>query len=85
MLSEGLPDNLLIEKLWKDVVDKYSSSSRDNHTLNHLEHLYRELQNIQHKIENWNVIVLAKPITISFTMFRKNENEECRVPHHIKI
>ncbi|MCX8533012.1 HD domain-containing protein [Chryseobacterium luquanense] len=49
-------DSNLIEKLWFEIEKKYSAKSRHYHNLQHLENMFREIENVKDKIENVNII-----------------------------
>lgn len=40
-------DNKLIDTLWQEIKTQYSNSNRYYHTLKHLEHIYRELEEVE--------------------------------------
>ena len=69
-------NNSLVEKLWAEIEQKYSTKKRHYHTLVHLENLNKHLRGVKSDIEDWDTIV--------FTLFYhdivyntlKSDNEE---------
>lgn len=65
-------DTKLIERLWNEIAIYYAQEARHYHTLNHLEYIYRELQeiNINHALE---FAIFYHDIVYDVT---QNDNEE---------
>jgi len=54
-------DHNLIEKLWQEIEKKYAEKSRHYHNLEHLGHMFRELDAVKEDISNFT--------NISFSVF----------------
>ena len=69
-------DATLASQLWEEIAENYSGSKRHYHTLEHLENLFAELENVQPQIRQWD--------GLSFSVFyhdviynvKKHDNEE---------
>jgi len=49
----------LAERLWKELELTYSASERFYHNLDHLRHLFAELEVVKAKIKNWDAQLFA--------------------------
>lgn len=49
----------LINNLWNEIEQNYSSKNRYYHTLNHLENLLNQLLEVKSEIEDWNCILFT--------------------------
>jgi predicted metal-dependent HD superfamily phosphohydrolase len=54
-------DPYLIDTLWSEIEKKHSEKGRHYHNLQHLEHMFSELDPVKNKLENY--------ISISFSVF----------------
>jgi len=52
-------DEALSAKLWQEIEKKHSAKSRHYHSLVHLNDLHKQLKFVQHKIDNWNVVLFT--------------------------
>jgi predicted metal-dependent HD superfamily phosphohydrolase len=76
LLKNYTDNNSLAEELWKEIEKSYSSKKRYYHTLQHLDNLLIQLNELKDSIQNWEVIL--------FTLFYhdvvynslKSDNEE---------
>jgi predicted metal-dependent HD superfamily phosphohydrolase len=66
----------IMEELWSEIAKQHSSRMRHYHTLNHLDHMILQLQEVQPVIEHWNTIVLAVAYhDIIYNPLRSNNEE----------
>ena len=63
-------------KLWKEIEEQYSESSRHYHNLLHLENLVSELFPVREKFTDWNVVVFAVVYHDIVYKASKSNNEE---------
>lgn len=62
--------------LWSEITTAYSENGRYYHTLNHLDHLLKELKPYQNHFQHWNTAVFAIAYhDLIYSVFR-NDNEE---------
>lgn len=52
-------DKNLIDVFWQEVEKKYSAKNRYYHNLQHLETLFKEIENVKAQIENFNNILFS--------------------------
>lgn len=52
-------DKQLIKQLWDEVEDHYSLKKRHYHTLQHLENLLQQLNEVKAHIKNWNTVLFS--------------------------
>ena len=52
-------DAAIDDKLWNDIVGRYSEAGRHYHNLDHLDALIRELSAVENYIKDWDLLVLA--------------------------
>jgi len=57
MTSDILPKQ--IDRLWQDIVTRYGEPQRAYHTLNHIEQLLVQFENIKHHLSEPHIIALA--------------------------
>jgi len=57
MTSDILPKQ--IDRLWQDIVTRYGEPQRAYHTLNHIEQLLVQFENIKHHLAKPHIIALA--------------------------
>ncbi len=57
MTSDTLPKQ--IDRLWQDIVTRYGEPQRAYHTLNHIEQLLVQFENIKHHLAKPHIIALA--------------------------
>jgi len=76
VLSNLTPDQLLIDKLWKEINSNYRSSHRYYHTVTHLDHLIAELYPVKDQIEDWETVTLSVAYHDIVYNPLKNDNEE---------
>ena len=76
ILANFTSDQSLINKLWTEVIFHYNKHDRHYHTLQHLDHLLKELSPIQDKIADWQVVVLAIAYHDIIYNPLKQDNEE---------
>lgn len=68
-------DSAHIETLWDELVRLYAEKSRHYHTMAHLEHLWRQLIDIQGQIQDWDAVLLALFYHDSVYNVLKKDNE----------
>ncbi len=66
----------LINNLWNDIEFRYSSKNRYYHTLNHLENLVNQLQEVKSEIKDWNCILFTLFYHDIIYKATKSNNEE---------
>ena len=49
----------LINRLWVEIIDYYSTPNRYYHNLHHLDHIANELAAIKNEIDDWQTIIAA--------------------------
>ncbi|MCC9044003.1 hypothetical protein LNQ81_15105 [Myroides sp. M-43] len=59
LLTKYSLDKLLINELWQEVENSYSSVGRHYHTLIHLESILLQLTVIKDKIDNWDAMLFT--------------------------
>lgn len=70
-------DHSLQEKLWQEIQKHYTSSKRHYHTLLHLENLFRELEPLHEKLEDWDTLQFSLFYhDIIYKSFKSNNEEE---------
>lgn len=69
-------ENDQVKKLWNNLFERYSSRSRHYHTLNHLDHMHRELKPVQNNILDWDVVIIAIAYHDIIYNVLKKDNEE---------
>ena len=63
-------------KLWRELEEKYSPSTRHYHTIDHLDHVLRQLSPLRNAFKNWHVIVFAVAYHDAIYKPLRNDNEE---------
>jgi predicted metal-dependent HD superfamily phosphohydrolase len=63
-------------KLWKEIEEQYSHTSRHYHNMLHLENLISELLPVRDRFTNWNVVVFAVVYHDIVYKASKSNNEE---------
>jgi len=76
VLSNLTTDELLIDKMWKEIKSNYSSSRRFYHTLTHLDNLVEELLPVKNQIEDWQTVILSVAYHDIIYNPLKKDNEE---------
>ena len=66
----------LIHQLWDELESNYSEKARHYHTLNHLENLFQQLEEVKTEISDWNVALFALFYHDAIYNASKNNNEE---------
>lgn len=61
---------------WNELVTAYSAKDRHYHTLNHLDHLWKELKPYQSDFQHWDTIVFAIAYHDVIYSVLRNDNEE---------
>jgi predicted metal-dependent HD superfamily phosphohydrolase len=46
-------------KLWEELVNAYSKSSRHYHTLEHLDYLLSQISHVKHQIQDFDAVLFA--------------------------
>ncbi|MCA0231437.1 MAG: hypothetical protein LCH91_13280 [Bacteroidetes bacterium] len=59
LLANYTGNTQLINELWAEIEKNYSSKKRHYHTLQHLEHLLKQLQEIKGEILHWDTIIFT--------------------------
>lgn len=60
VLLNTFTDNLdLINQLWMEIEENYSSANRHYHTLEHLNNLLVQLKEVKGSIKNWSAVLLT--------------------------
>jgi predicted metal-dependent HD superfamily phosphohydrolase len=59
LCSEFTNDTHLIERLWMEIEKKYSEKGRHYHNFDHLENMFRELNAITAKIQDYTAIAFS--------------------------
>ena len=76
---------IVLDRLWNDIVNRYTESSRHYHTLTHLDALTNELIEVKENISNWNLVVFAIAFHDIIYNPLKNDNEEKSADHAAKL
>ena len=76
VLSSLTTDQLLIDKLWKEIKSNYSSSRRYYHNLAHLDNLIGRLSPVKNQIEDWQTLILSVAYHDIIYNPLKKDNEE---------
>jgi predicted metal-dependent HD superfamily phosphohydrolase len=67
---------LVIAELWSEIAKQHSSKMRYYHSLDHLDHMMLQLQQVQSAIELWDAVVLAVAYhDIIYNPLRSNNEE----------
>ena len=66
----------LIQKLWNEIRDSYSTSGRHYHNLAHLNNLLTELLPLKDKIHDWRILVFSIAYHDIVYNTLKHDNEE---------
>lgn len=61
LVSKYTADDNLISQMWLEIESSYSGEGRHYHTLQHLENLLLQLQDVKSRLQDWD--------TIRFTLF----------------
>lgn len=69
-------DQTLISGLWNEIRSAYEAKGRYYHKLAHLEHLYRQLQEIKPLINDWNTVLFSLYYHDIVYDATKGDNEE---------
>jgi predicted metal-dependent HD superfamily phosphohydrolase len=69
-------DGVLLEKMREEVHTQYSKQNRYYHTLEHLDHLVRELSSIRTQIDDWLTLVFSVAYHDIIYNTRRSDNEE---------
>lgn len=69
-------DHNLIEKCWSEIEQHYSAESRYYHTLQHLENVWAQLNEIRHKTQNWQALLFSLYYHDIVYDSQKTNNEE---------
>jgi predicted metal-dependent HD superfamily phosphohydrolase len=62
--------------LWNELVTAYSAKGRHYHTLNHLNHVTKELKPHQNDFQHWDTIIFAIAYHDVIYAVSENDNEE---------
>jgi predicted metal-dependent HD superfamily phosphohydrolase len=77
-------DTPIAEKMWREIVECYSSRGRYYHTPNHLDAMLQSLLPFRDQFEHWSVVVFAIAYHDAIYNPRKNDNEEKSVALALK-
>jgi predicted metal-dependent HD superfamily phosphohydrolase len=66
----------LIDELWSEIENNYSSNKRHYHTLQHLDNLLTQLTEVKGEIQNWTVILFTLYYHDAVYNALKSNNEE---------
>lgn len=69
-------DLILIEKFWLEIEEHYLQKSRKYHNLNHLEHIFRELDEVKNEINDFTLITFSVFYHDIIYKSTSKENEE---------
>lgn len=59
LLTNFTSDESLINKLWTELEENYTSKERHYHTLQHLDNLLAQLTEVKGEIQNWETILFT--------------------------
>jgi predicted metal-dependent HD superfamily phosphohydrolase len=59
LLSGYMLTDMLIEKLWKELVAAYSGEGRHYHSLQHLWHIHKNLLEVRSRVSDWEAVLFA--------------------------
>lgn len=76
LATQYTADTALIDTCWQELAKNYSSKGRHYHTLDHLQNLLKELQNIQPRIHDWNTILFTLFYHDAIYNAQNSDNEE---------
>lgn len=76
LLRNYTNDDNLIREFWTEIEQSYSEKGRYYHTLQHLENLLTELIDIEHEIQNREVVLFALYYHDVVYRATKSDNEE---------
>ncbi len=76
LLSNYTNDNGFINELWSEIERNYSDKKRYYHTLQHLENLLKELKEVKHEIQKWDVVLFSLYYHDIIYDTRISDNEE---------
>jgi predicted metal-dependent HD superfamily phosphohydrolase len=76
-------DQGLVDKLWAEIETAYSSRKRCYHNLNHLDHLFRTLTEVQNMLQDVNIIIfsIAYHDIVYNTLKSNNEEKSASLAH----
>ena len=69
-------DRAIAEKLWRELEQKYSASTRHYHTLDHLNDMLKQLVPFINAFNNWHAIVFAVAYHDAIYNALRGNNEE---------
>lgn len=70
-------NDALALQLWKEIEEHYGASTRHYHTLTHLEHLLKELEEIKSLVHEWDCMVFSLFYhDVIYDTFRQNNEEK---------
>jgi predicted metal-dependent HD superfamily phosphohydrolase len=76
LLKNYSSDTILIETSWNEIETNYSDKKRYYHTLDHLENLLIQIQEVRTKIEDWDSILFTLYYHDIIYKAVKSDNEE---------
>src|SRR3954468_2716691 len=71
-----VPDKVVCDGLWQDIVKHYSEVRRHYHNLQHLDQLAHELSAVKDAIQEWNIMMLSTAYHDIIYNTRRQDNEE---------
>lgn len=76
-LVKAYTDNSLVtEELWMELKQAYSDKKRHYHSLQHLDHLLSQLQDVKAQIKHWNTVLFTLYYHDVVYNAQKSDNEE---------
>ncbi len=76
LLTSYTDNNSLINELWAEIQQNYSSKKRHYHTLQHLDNLLAQLTEVKTEIHNWDSILFTLYYHDIVYNALKSDNEE---------
>lgn len=75
-VREFSTDHGMAEKLWHELKEKYSASTRHYHTLDHLEDILKKLIPLRNAFTSWHTLVFAIAYHDAIYSASRGNNEE---------
>ncbi|PZR21166.1 MAG: hypothetical protein DI539_08705 [Flavobacterium psychrophilum] len=85
LLNKYTSEKSLIETLWDDIEQHYSSPKRHYHNLKHLENMYSQLEACREQISDWDTLLFSLFYHDIIYKVTSKENEEKSALAAIKV
>lgn len=59
LLSSYTANDVLVNQLWWELATHYNAKGRHYHTLQHLQNMYEQLQEVKTQLEDWDTILFS--------------------------